>query len=386
MAKKYLILLALALFSPQVFGQFDRNEYESHANGVSIAAQTAYEAGAVTATVETDDQVMNIKVKELHLNITPSFKFVIPDAAVSLGLQQRIGDTTLEAATEYNYIYNQIRYALKYMVEFFVPVGVSLYDNIDFQQTYLEQKYIQRTKGLGVSMESPVIFSAFKFGEEFKNETSYLAKLYDGLSIDQGLASIFNTWFEFRLKGVTEGKEFNLVRYKVGFEKAVPSRFSSYCFLFLNTALTSNLRLNAADNIMLRVETGHLLEAQQVPLWKVYSMGGFDSMIGYGVNSLQDYFKVAGRVRLDKQIAGSLNWELPLIRIDRISGFIIADCGIAGDVYEIQDFDRYKFGAGAGVTLDFTFRKRTPIRATFAIGQAIDSGMSPVVYFIYELL
>jgi hypothetical protein len=357
----------------------------SHANGISSAAAAAYDAGSVTATVINEDDIMNIKVRELHLNITPEFKFVVPDADVFLGLTQKIGDTTLEGETEYNYIYNKIHYLLKYTLDLYVPVGVSLYDNIDFQQVYFEQKYIQRTKGLGVNAGSPAILSGFKFGEEFKNESSYLAQLDNGLAISNGLASIFRTWFEVKVTGNVAGKEFNKLLIGLDFEKAVPHTYSTYNFLFMNSSFTSNVRFNEYDNLMFHAETGHLLVPTDVPLWKVYNLGGFDSLIGYGLNEFQDYFKVAGRIKYEKQIADSLNWDLPLIRLDRIKGFAIVDCGISGDVHIIQDFNRYKFGTGAGLTFDFTFRKRTPIRATLALGQAIRKG-PPVVYFIYELL
>lgn len=383
MAQRILICIAFIFVSCFLYGQ---DEYNDHQNSVSIAAKAAYEGEPVTATVVNDDNIMNMKVKELHLSITPTFKFVVPDASMYLGLKQMIGDTEVEAETEYNYILNRIRYLIKYTVDVYVPVGFSLYDNVDFQQVYFESKYIQRTKGLGISAESPLFFSGFKFGEEFKNESSYLARLGDGALPEEGLESIFNTWFDVKVKGEESGKEFDKFAMNISFEKAVPHAYSNYNFLFLNTKIASNTRIDEGDNLMMSASTGHLLEAQVVPLWKLYSIGGYDSLIGYPMNGFQGYFLMSGRVKFERHILESINREILWIRLDRLKGFVIADCGMAGNVYNIQDSNRYKTGTGLGLTFDFTFRKRTPIRATFAVGQAIDKKYSPVVYFIYELL
>ena len=351
---------------------------------LTVTAQAA--PLAVTKTTDYFEDIMNLKVKELQLNITPSFKVVLPDASVTLGLKQRIGDTILEGMTEYNYIYNKIKYLLKYGLETYFPVYLSLYDNMEFEQIYNQEKYIQRTKGLGVSVGTPVLFEIIKFGEEFRNETAYLAHLNNPLTVDEGLASIFNTWMDIYITGKQGGAEFDLLHISAGFDKAIPHQYSRYNFLFLNCSLVSNLRFENGNNLLLSMETGHMLEAQNVPLWRIYSLGGYDRLIGYGLNQFQDYYKIFGRLRFDGNVAESIGWELWWFRLDNLKAFAIVDCGRTGNVHQIQEYNSYKYGLGAGISFQFTFRKRTPVKVTLAVGQAVEKDMTPVVYFIYELL
>lgn len=341
---------------------------------------------SMTQTTEYYEDILNLKINELHLNITPYFKVVLPDASVNLGLKQRIGDTTLEGMTEYNYIYNKIKYFLKYGLETYFPVYVSLYDNLEFEQIYKEQKYIQRTKGLGLSIGTPIVFSVLKFGEEFKNENAYLALLDNTLTAQEGLASIFNTWMQLKIMGKTDAAEFELLRLDINFDKAIPHKYSAYNFLFLNCSLSTNIKFDKGNNLLLNIETGHMLEAQNVPLWKIYSLGGYDRLIGYSLNKFQDYYKIFGRIRYDGTIMENTGWELWWFKLDSLKGFFIADCGRTGDVHQIQILNTYKYGLGAGISMQFTFRKRTLVLVTLAIGQAMEKHIPPVVYFIYELL
>ena len=340
----------------------------------------------VTNTTDFFEDIINLKVKELHLNITPSFKVVLPDASVNLGLKQRVGDTVLEGMTEYNYIYNKIKYMLKYGLETWFPVSVSLYDNLEFEQSYNNKKYIHRTKGLGISLGTPVLFDVLRVGEEFRNESAYLAHLNSAFEVQQGLASIINTWAEYRLQGNIGGSDFDYLHLDFNFDKAIPHKDSRYNFLFFNSNLTCNFRFDNGNNLLIYTETGHMLEAQNVPLWKLYSIGGYDRLIGYGLNSFQGYYKVFGRLRYDGTIADNIGWEWWWFRLDNLKGFLIADCGNAGDVHQVTELNKYKYGVGTGFSFQFTFRKRTPVKVTFALGQPVESGKVPVIYFIYELL
>jgi len=355
---------------------------------LTTTAATFNDAGYMTATVTaaTEDEMMKLNVKELHLDITPSFRIELPDTSVDLGLKQKIGDTTLEGSTSYNYIYNSIRYSLNYSLDLYVPVGLALYDSVDFEQIYQNAKYIQRVKGLGVNIGSPVILSILKVGAEFKNESTYLAKLDSPLNVDQGLASLVTTWFEFKFKNRIDGKDYDMLRFWGDLEKAVPTDYSFYNFLFSNYSVNFTYKFEPESILTLRGDTGYMMVADVVPLWKIYSLGGFDSLVGYPINEFQDFYKVIARLRYDQELLGNINWETWWVRFDRLKFFVMGDCGRVGNVYQVQQFPGYKYGVAAGISLDITFRKRTPLRATLAVGQALYSGLPPVVYFFYELL
>ena len=340
----------------------------------------------VTQTTEYFEDMINLKVNELHLNITPSFKVVLPDASVNIGLKQKIGDTILEGSTEYNYIYNRIKYDLKYGLETIFPVYVRLYDDLEFEQIYNNTKYIQRTKGLGLSIGTPLLLSSLKFGEEFKNESAYLAHLNNTFDVEQGVESRFNTWMDYRLAGKQGGNEFDMVHLSINFDKAIPYKDSRYNFLFLNSSISGNIRFDNGNNLYYAAETGHMLEAQDAPLWTLYNMGGFDKLIGYGLNEFQGYYQIFGRLRFDAMVEDKIGWEVWWVMLDNLKAFAIVDCGRIGDVHIIQHFNSYLYGVGAGVSFQFMFRKRTPVKVTFALGQAVPGGRKPVVYFVYELL
>jgi hypothetical protein len=335
--------------------------------------------------VDSDEDIINLKVKELHLNITPAFRVVLPDASINLGLNQKIGDTILEGMTEYNYLQNSISYMLKYGLETYVPVSVSLYDNLNFEQIYKSQKYIQRTRGLGFNLGSPLILSCIKIGEEFKNETSYLAKLDGEYLPDEGIASLLTTWVELKLKDKKAGSEYDSFRLYVDLEKAIPHAYSRYNFVFMNVSVLKNFRSDRGNNLMLYAGGGYMYYSPIVPLWKLYSLGGYDGLIGYGLNEFQEYYKVFSRIKYDRTIASNINWQWLWFTLDNVRAFVIGDAGSVSNLRGIQCIDTYKCGVGLGTTIQFTFRKRTAVKVTFALGQAIAKNRVPVFYFIYEL-
>ncbi|MCE5299279.1 MAG: hypothetical protein LLG37_00180 [Spirochaetia bacterium] len=375
MEKKAICLIALLLLT--VPSYCDDNTVDG--NGLTA-----------TASMDPFKDVLNLKVKELNLSITPEFKIVLPDASVYVGLKQKLGDTQLEGATEYNYISNKIKYMIMYGLELYLPVSVRLYDNIAFQQVYAEKRYIERSKGLGISVDSPKIFDIFAVREEFKNEDIYYAELNNAYVPSQGIVTSLNTKFEIGIKetyGIDGAeKKYDRLNIKFDFEKAIPHAYSATNYLFVTGNLLGNRKFSATDNLEFRVETGYLLEAQNVPLTKMYKIGGFDRLIGWGIDEFQGYYKLFGRIRYDFSLAESINREIWWMRLDAVKPFFMADAGKVGNVHEVQCTGNYKFGIGAGAILQFTYRKRAPIKVALGIGQPLYSGRPPVFYFIYEML
>ncbi len=375
MAKKNLILLALIINACVCFGQ------------IELPAT----AESITATAMADDaDILNINVKELHLNITPSFKLVLPDTSVKLGLRQKLGDTTLEGMTEYNYIYNKIKYMLKYGLELFMPMSVSIYDNVDFEQLYQDKKYIQRTKGIGAAISSPLLLGGITLSQELKNETYYIANLKDVLDTSDGVATVINSKIDITTKSVLPGKDSDAKyadwQFDFNLEKAIPHKYSPINYMFLDMAIVKTIKFDKFTVLDFRTESGYLFLHGHLPLWKLYKLGGYDRLIGYEFDKLQGYYKNFARVKYEANPFGDLGWELGWLKFDRIRPFMVADFGCAGDIWTVQAIKNYRGGLGAGVVLDITFRKRTPIKITLAIGQALEAGYAPVFYFVHELL
>ena len=52
------------------------------------------------------EDLFHVRLKEVHFNLTPSFKFVWPDTSAKIGIKQSWDLAELAAETEYNYIYS----------------------------------------------------------------------------------------------------------------------------------------------------------------------------------------------------------------------------------------------------------------------------------------
>jgi hypothetical protein len=325
-----------------------------------------------------------LRLQEIHFNVTPSFKIVIPDASIKLGLEQKIGDTQLNAETEYNYVYNKINYNIKYGFDFLLTYYVKFYDTINFEQIYnVNEKYIQRNKGIVFGIHTPSLFDCFQIKEELEFGNYYFARLNNtDFMPDDGNTIFLITWFEFS-DGFSKNNNLRDTYVGINFDKSIPSDFSFYNYLFLNVFLEKNFRFDSST-LQLKFEGGYLIEDSSTPMWKVYRAGGFDKLLGYNYDEFQGFYENFFRIKYDFIIRKEINWQFFLFLFNKINGIIIMDAGCIGSENDISGIGNYKAGAAIGLKFDITFRKRTPIFITVAIGQAIDGRRHPVFYFVDE--
>ncbi|MBP7793271.1 MAG: hypothetical protein KA120_09470 [Candidatus Goldbacteria bacterium] len=333
---------------------------------------------------DENDELLNLRLQEIHFNVTPSFKIVIPDASIKLGLEQKIGDTQLDAETEYNYVYNKINYNIKYGFDFLMTYYVKFYDTINFEQIYnINEKYIQRNKGIVFGIHTPTLFDYFQVKEELEFGNYYFARLSNTNFIpDDGNTIFLVTWFEFS-DGFVKNNNLRDTYAGINFDKSIPSDFSFYNYLFLNVLAEKNFRFDSST-LQLKFKGGYLIENFSTPMWKVYRAGGFDKMIGYKYDEFQGFYENFFRIKYDFIIKEKINRQFLLLLFKKINGIIILDAGCAGSENDISKINSYKVGAGIGVKFEFIFRKRTPVMITLAIGQAMEADRYPVFYFVDE--
>jgi len=338
----------------------------------------------VTCTVEVEDQEqINLSLKELHFYITPEFQFVLPDASLKIGLKQKLGDTVLDASTEYNYLYNQIRYDIKYSVDLFFTFAANLYDSVNFEQVYQNSKYIQRNKGFGGSIQTPEIFDFIRFREELKDDNYYFARLDNSFLPSTGSILILNSWIEFDLSFSNKKME-ESDRLALNFDKSIPSTLSSFNFLFLDVLADKKFAFEGGQALTLKFRGGYLLDKNDVPIWQIYRLGGYESMMGYNYDEFEGYYMDFIRVKYETPVMEKINWEFYWIRLDTVRMFVDFDMGSAGSDRDVTCINSYHYSAGLGIVIEFTFRKRTPVKMTFAIAQAIEQGKMPVFYYVHE--
>lgn len=347
------------------------------------AASTVTAADGVTITpVSWEDSLMQVRLQELHFDITPEFQFVLPDASLKIGLKQKLGDTMLDASTEYNYLYNKIRYDIRYSLDIYLIFAANLYDAVSFEQLYQDQKYIQRNKGFGLSVQSPEVFNFIVLREEFKTDNYYFARL-DGVFVPSaGWIMKLDSWAEFDLN-FNAAKLSAENRLAVNIEKSFPFELSEYNFLFLNIFLDKKFDFGGGQMFTVKFNGGYLLEKNVAPIWQIYRLGGFERMMGYNYDEFEGYYMDFFRMKYETPILEKLGWELPLVTVDTIRMFIIVDAGTAGGDHEVTNLDHYSYSAGLGFIVEMTFRKRTQIRMTFAVAQAMKQGRMPVFYFAH---
>ncbi|MCX8093740.1 MAG: hypothetical protein N3E50_06185 [Candidatus Goldbacteria bacterium] len=338
---------------------------------------------AENVSPSADEEMLELKLKEVHFSITPSFKLVVPDASVKLGLKQKIGDTQLDAETEYNYLYNKINYNIQYSLDFLLTYYVKFYDAINFEQIYFKEKYIQRNKGIILGVHTPALFNYFQIREELKFDNYYFAKLNSTSFLpDTGNTIFLVTWFEFS-NAFLQKNDLQMIYAGVNFVKSISSDISFYNYLSMNILFENNFRFDSSL-MQFKYEGGFLLERFSLPLWEVYRLGSFDKLIGYNYDEFQGFYKNFFRIKYEWAILEKLNWELFWFLFNRINTLIIFDVGCAGNDNEVMAINNYHVGIGLGLKFEFLFRKRTPVSITLAIGQAIKQDKYPIFYFVHE--
>ena len=371
MAKKAALTVLLAVFFASVaFGS------EAAPDCVTKNAETLDEMA------DKLESMFQVKVKELELNLTPSFKIVLPDTNTEMGIKHKMGETTLEGLTKYNYIYSQIYYQIKYTLDVFAPVSFSLYDDIKLESIYEQRKYLQKVKGFAGGVETPKILGILKLREEVASETFYVAQLQEPFQADEGNLLVLRSRFDTDLKDET-GREW--LAFKAVIENSIPYEGNIYNYMLLNLDSSLHFRYAGSRELSLFYRGGYLIESQNLPLWKRYKLGGYDRMIGYNYDEFAGKYLAFGRLRFDFRVFDKIDWSIPLLEFKSLSMFVIGDIGCAGEGRDLLGLGNYRYSAGLGVVFDVTFRKKTTMKITLAIGQAIEQGRWPVFYLIHEI-
>jgi hypothetical protein len=355
-------------------------------NSVSGTTKSADATGSTTAAVcLPPDEYMQMQLKELHLDVTPTFKFVLPDTDFKINISNKFENSLFEAFTEYNYLYSKINYMLRYTLDIFLQPFVSLYDDTDFEKVYADSKYIQRTKGLSGGVKTPMLGDIFLLSAEAKNESFYNANLQDNLNVNQGNMNLVDGNFEI----FDKKKETSDYYFQANVEKSIPAGNSSYNYMFLNIDAHKSLKIMSGNEITDIFEGGYLLQQDDVPQWKLYYLGGYDRLAGYGFEQFYGYYKIFNRFKFSIQILNNVGWELGwkqfTAKWNDMDAFLLFDSGCVGNVGEIQGIQNYHFSVGAGVRFGCILGKTSKVKFTFMLAQAIIYNKSlPVFYFVQE--
>ncbi len=355
-------------------------------NVTSMSAKSADATATTTSAVcLPQDQYMQMQLKELHLDVTPSFKFVLPDTDFKINITNKFENSLFEAFTEYNYLYSKINYMLRYSLDIFLQPFVSLYDDTDFEKVYANSKYIQRTRGLSGGIKTPMFCDIFLLSAEAKNENFYFANLQENLNVNQGNINLANGKIEI----FDKKKENSDYYFQAGIEKSIPAGNSSYNFMFLNIDAYKTLKIMGVNEVTDTFEAGYMLEQYNVPQWKLYYLGGYDHLAGYGFEQFYGYYKIFNRFKLSMQMLSNIGWELGwkqfTARWNDMDAFLLFDSGCVGNVGEIQGIRNYHFSVGAGVRFGCILGKTSKVKFTFMLAQAIIFNKSlPVFYFVQE--
>ncbi len=326
------------------------------------------------------EDLFQVRMKEVHFNLTPTYKFVWPDTSAKIGIKQKWDIAELAAETEYNYLYSEMRYALKYTMEILFTVTGELYDQISFEKIYENSKFLQRNRGFEIGIQTPETFGFLTLRQTIKNETVYFSKLEESFSAEDTNVLLFNSWMEAVVRDSNKEKD---LYFGVNLENAVPHQVSEYNFIFLNMKLEKYFG-NEDSRFALSMKTGHLLEDYETPVWKKYTLGGVSRLIGYDYNKFRGYYMNFARIKYRRRIFKDIGWELPLIDPKSMHLFIIADAGAVGEADSLLSSANYMYGIGAGAEVNITFRKRTKMKFTFIISQP-SHGSGPYFYFIHRI-
>lgn len=331
---------------------------------------------------QTADESVNVKMKEVHITLAPTLKLVFPDTSIKINVKHDLGPSSVEADSEYNYLYSKINYMLKYTLNAEYPPAVSLYDDVRFEQIYDTKKYLQRGRGFSLSVSTPYYFDLISLKQEIRRDTYYFASLQNEFVRSEGNMILYDTHIQLNPKKNSGQKILCLC---ANLEKAIPYKGSPYGFIILNVYLNSNAELSRKINFLNNFEYGYLLLRDNIPLWKSYNLGGYERMAGYKVDFMNGNYKVFYRGKIQWAAFPEINFKFWLV--DFLSADLHAqtDIGSAGDVWKIQSTGNYKASLGTGISLYFAYRRTTKVKITLAVAQALEQGSVPVYYLVQEL-
>ena len=306
-----------------------------------------------------------------------------------------LGAVALQAESKYNFLNSDVEYKIHYQASLGRPtLGGSVYESLDFESLFAENRSINRRRGGGLEMGTPLrgrlAVKILVGGEQH---------LFVPLKEDAAMRSWTLNWTEFQIGIPVQAPEGSRERggaFLLSFRRGFPQLSGSFDFLRISATARGVLSLGPwVDLAGLFTSSGFasarsVAGGPEVPFFEHEKSGGYGRLRGYRIDEFTAresiFSRLEARVAYPAKLPGP-KWGWALDRLEAVFSLDLAagekhlwSGGAAG----FRDAAIHR-GIAGGLCFHLLYKGKRRIEVSTLAARALDPGRGTVFYFIHTV-
>ncbi len=327
-----------------------------------------------------------IFLQEPIVSVSPKLQLLLPNGVAIVTLKEQFSKTMVDFAMKYDFIDSNINNKIAFGYNFYrVFLGLHLYDIADFSEIYLSEEHLQRNKGImpfGIINlgRSYYINGSLKFEDTITASLATSDKIDKGTNVTGKIGLLYDRLDE-------NSKLPTGLKTSLDVEKSLPDMGSSYDYTQSELEFVNYFYPLKSHFLKYYLKVGYPVSPIHKPLTSQYRIGGYEFLKGY---SYKEFY--GG----DALIYNNLIYHIPLIKnvekkfigteIKIVTWNVFVESAKIGDRTIFDTTQDIKSSMGIGLDTSVTILKTLEMKAGIAIAQALESGYSPMGYFVLSAI
>ena len=348
---------------------------------------------------EGEREEQTLELSTLAVNVDSDLRFVLPAGTISEQVTRSFRHLDIEFAVSYTLLDSDTAGSIlfRYPVWMLEP-RIEFAYSLDFEQTVsprLENgeleliagdKYLSRLKevDLGIRLTP---FAGFHVTPSFRITSLFKGDLDEAVVVDRG------TDYSAILSWGYDSLESREAERGLLFEG---TRYLSSVKLVSRDRLDNPAHADSSNDLLLRFTAGSLWRFKQrfrlnlpVYVWQeelstFYSLGGLDSLPGYGGQSVHNFRYCLANLSTEREFRISTDLSFPVgdwtIRIHQFALSLFTDVALIQDRLPLDSKVGVRADLGAGISFVITAKDQGHIDVRLYLARAVDPSLSPVFY------
>lgn len=396
-----LILVLLFVSLPSVNG-IRAEAYDTDGHEDSSCEDFALSEGEVQKEEEQeeDEEKLNVEITKVRARISPRFEFQLPGGHISEHFVEHFNNLEIRFNLGYAIIDNSLKSDLTfaYLLNGFTPF-VTFSGGIDFENYIAPrieeerlvltptERFISRERKIETGIKYTP-FQHFSVNPSFIVLDTFKGSLSESLVLDDGVDLISRMRFVYdSVLSLEPGEtgDYRGVYFDSVFDLRHRTNFRSPVSIENRNVLQFYFHLFRTWSIEEKLELSYPIKIWDSELAGVYTLGGFDSIRGYALDSINALRFFLLTTNAEHEIFKEKKLPIRLfkkkIRFHRFRVLFLFDTLFCQE--ELSFYSRVKpyASTGGGFSLDLSGKKESFLTIRLYAAQRLEKEFAPIVYF-----
>ncbi len=359
------------------------------------------EAEKPEETVEkAESKKVDVKVTKINARISPQLELTLPSGNVYEHFIEDFNNLWIIFDLNYNFLNNSIGGDLtfKYPIKRFEP-GIKFFLDLDFENFFYPQlagdeftilpteKYIYRSRGLELSLSYNMfhnfyIIPAFIVNDSFRGSLTTSSVIEEGIDLTARTSFVYDT---LRAKDPDKRLAFEGIYYRSVFDARFRNSFDNP--VSIDNVNNLLLRFNFWDRWYLgeKFNLSYPIKIWNRDLSSFYFLGGFDSIRGYEIRSINAFRFIFLSTNLEVEILRDKELKFKVgklqTRMHQYRVFLLFDELLTQESLSLGSRVNSFSSIGTGFSFVLSGKERGHFKIETYIAQPLEKRVLPLFYF-----